>query len=292
MDTTRARDIIAKGLGALWLLDGLLQLQPLMFGQTFVSNVLVPNLSDQPAWLHVVVTAGISLWDTNTVLANTGAALLQILIGVLLFFPLSGKAFKTGAWVSIVWGIVVWLCGEGAGALLTGNASFYTGAPGAVILYVFIAALLLMPEKVGTKKFPLVAGGTMALTALLQLQPAFWSADGASSAAMAYMMEPVHVLAAFPIMLAHALSLDPVVSNILLTLLPLLVGLSLIFKPNKITGTIALIFLALVWWVGQDFGGLSTLISGTPTDPQIAPLFALMLLPLFLPKIASEPMRD
>ena len=40
-----ALQIIGKGLGIFWLIDGLLQLQPKMFGMDFVNNVLLPNLT-------------------------------------------------------------------------------------------------------------------------------------------------------------------------------------------------------------------------------------------------------
>jgi hypothetical protein len=283
-----ARAIIAKCLGALWFLDGLLQLQPLMFGQDFVTNVLVPNLSDQPVIIHTIVAAGIAAWDVNTALNNTGVILLQIAIGVLLFFPLSSTEFKIGAYMSIVWSIVVWLCGEGAGLLLTGTASFYTGAPGAVLVYMIIAIFLLVPEKISLAQFPKTAGWIMILGAALQLQSAFWSVDGVQNAAMAYMMEPVHALNAFPTYLSNILAIDPIVSNIVLIALPLLIGLWLVLKPNRAVGYLALVFLLLVWWVGQDFGMLSTLITGTPTDPQTAPLLILLLTPLFFARRPFE----
>src|SRR5690349_9087373 len=96
------RNLIAKALGSFWVLDGLLQFQPLMFGLDFPTDVLSPLFAHQPAFLHVFIQWGIDLWNTNTIVTNTSAALLQILIGVLLFFPLTSREFKWGAWISIV----------------------------------------------------------------------------------------------------------------------------------------------------------------------------------------------
>ena len=285
------RSVIAKCLGALWILDGLLQFQPAMFGQDFVTDVLVPNLSAQPHWMYDVVNCGIYLWNLNPALNDLGAGLLQTAIGLLLLLPISNRWFKFGAWVSIVWGIVVWLCGEGAGQLLTGVASFYTGAPGAVLLYVLLAALLLIPE-LRTRRFVQLGGWLFILGAALQLQSAFWTLDGVQGAAMAAMMEPMHILNAFPIYISNILGLDPVISNWLLVLLPFGVGLALVFKPNRTTGIIALVFLFFVWWVGQDFGMLSTFPTGVPTDPSTAPLLALFLLPLVIktfPRQRTDP---
>jgi hypothetical protein len=250
-----------------------------MFRQDFVNNVLVPNLTSQPPFLHGIVSAGIYVWSLNPMLSDIAAALLQITIGVLMLFPLSDRRFKIGAYASIVWGVIVWFCGEGAGLLLTGTASFYTGAPGAVLLYVLLAILLLVPEKINLQWLPRIAGWTLIAGAALQLQSVFWTKDGAQGTAMAAMMESMRFLKVFPMYISNLLGLNPAAANILLIVTPLTIGLLLLLKPNRITGSIALGFLLLIWWVGQDFGMLS---SGTGTDPNTAPLIALFILPLFL----------
>lgn len=276
------KNIIAKTLGALWILDGLLQLQPAMFGAAFPNNVLVPLLSGEPAFLHAIIALGIQAWNTNTIVTDSLAALLQIGIGVLLFFPLSDTRFKVGAYVSIIWSIVVWLCGEGAGLLLTGSASFYAGAPGAVLFYALIAVFLLMPEKISANVYPKVVAWSLFFGALLQLQPLFWTADGSQQVAMASSMESISALAAAPTFLSNVIATYPLTSNVLLIAIPILLGTALIFKPNRITGALALAFLFLTWWIGQDFGQLTSIFYNTPTDPQLSPLLALCLIPLFI----------
>lgn len=275
------RNFIAKALGILWLLDGLLQFQPQMFGQTFVTNILTPLLSDQPGFMVAIVNWGIQLWDTNTVMTNTAAALLQCAIGVLILFPLSSRRFKLGLWISIVWGVVVWICGEGAGLLLTGGASFYTGAPGAIVMYILLAVLLLIPEKVTTASYPKIAGWIFILGALLQLQPSLWTGDGAMGNFMTSMNDPMHFLNALPNYFANIATLHPVGTNVFLAAILFVVGLVILLKPNRTTGIIALAFLFFVWWLGQDLGQISTLFVGTMTDPNTAPLVALLLIPLF-----------
>jgi hypothetical protein len=276
-----AKDLIAKCLGAFWILDGLLQFQPAMFGQKFVVNILVPNLSAQPHWMYDVVNFGIYLWNLDPALNNFGVGLLQVGIGLLLLLPLENNWFKFGAWVSIVWGVVVWFCGEGAGQLFTGIASFYTGAPGAVLLYVLLAALFLVPH-LRTKQFIRIAAFVFISGSILQFQTAFWTADGVSGTAMAAMMETVHALNAFPIYIADLLGSHVAVANWLLTLAPLAIGAWLLLKPNRLAGFVSLTFLFFVWWIGQDFGMLSTFPTGTATDPNTAPLLALFLIPLFV----------
>lgn len=277
-----SKNYIAKILGALWLFDGLLQFQPQMFGQNFVVNILVPNLSSQPHFIEQIVNWGMWLWNTNTVVTNTLAALLQIAIGILLLLPRSNTFFKAGLWVSIVWGIVVWLCGEGAGGLLTGGATFYTGAPGAVVLYILLAVLLLIPEKLSSTSYPKFAGWICVGASVLQLQPLLWGSDAVQGTFMVAMMDPVHVASVLPNTLYGLVALYPFVSNLLLALVLLIVGFLLLRKQNLMTGLIAFVFFFFVWWFGQDFGQLSTFMRGTPTDPNTAPLMMLLLLPLFM----------
>ena len=281
MTETPPVNIVAKLLGGLWLLDGVLQLQPLMFGQRFVADVLAPTLAGQPAFMQAIISGGIYLWNTDTILTNSAAALLQTAIGILLFFPLGSKWFRIGAYISIAWGIVVWFCGEGMGLLLTGSASFYTGAPGAVLLYILLAVLLLMPERATARLYAAVAGGVFLFGAALQLQSFFWSADGVQSTAAAAVMESTHALVVFPAYIFDVMGAGPVLANGMLVCVLLVFGLFLIAKPTRVVGVASLAFLFIVWWVGQDFGELSSVPIGVATDPNTAPLMALLLVPLF-----------
>lgn len=284
--------IIAKTLGVFWIIDGLLQLQPKMFGPDFINTVLAPNLSGQPAFLHALITFGIHLFSLNIPLANTAAVAIQLLIGILLLFPPSGKTFKTGLYLSIIWGLVVWVFGEGMGNLLTGTASFYTGAPGSVLVYVLLSILLLKPEKISVRGLAIMAGIVLVFGALLQLQPLYWTSGGVSSLPQMAASDTVHAINNLP---NHASSLwarNPISANILLLAIPLALGLLLIFKPSRWTAILTAIFLLLVWWLGQDFGSISTLFFGTVTDPNTAPIFAIFLIPFFLPVSRHQIIND
>jgi hypothetical protein len=164
--------------------------------------------------------------------------------------------------------------------------SFYTGAPGAVTIYMLIAVLLLVPEKLNTAWYPKIAGWICMLGALLQLQPSLWSTSGVQSNFMVSMMDPVHPISLAPNSLYNIVGLNPVLSNMLLACVLFVIGLSLVLKPNWRVGIVALVFLFLVWWFGQDFGQLSTLFVGTATDPNTAPILTLLLIPLF---VSSNP---
>ncbi|MDA8066079.1 MAG: hypothetical protein M0031_11390 [Thermaerobacter sp.] len=101
-----------RGFGGLWLLDGLLQLQPAMFTAAFVRQVLEPLLPGQPAWLEGLLRGGIGLWSAAPALADGSAAAVQLAIGVLLLvWPESGPRTGRGwSWQSCG----AWWCGFGA----------------------------------------------------------------------------------------------------------------------------------------------------------------------------------
>ena len=107
--------VLTVGLGGLWLLDGILQLQPAMFTNGFVNAVLAPNTQGQPNMIGTAVTFGIHLFDTHLIWFNLASALLQLLIGVLLLFPFSKKIQSLGLWLSAGWALIIWIGGEGLG---------------------------------------------------------------------------------------------------------------------------------------------------------------------------------
>ena len=47
---------IQIGLGIIWILDGLLQLQPKMFGSMFANDVIMPSAQGQPGAVSDVIT--------------------------------------------------------------------------------------------------------------------------------------------------------------------------------------------------------------------------------------------
>jgi hypothetical protein len=117
---------LGAALGVFWFVDGVLQLQPFMFGKGFATQILEPNASGQPGILAHAITLAAHLFVQQPVVFNAAAAALQLTIGVALFHP---RSFRFGLVLSAAWGLAVWCIGEGLGGLLTGNASPLTGAP-------------------------------------------------------------------------------------------------------------------------------------------------------------------
>ena len=129
-------------LGLLWLIDGILQFQPYMFGKTFVTGVLLPNATGQPGVIAAPITWIAHLIEPHVVLFNGFAATLQVLIGLGL---LCRRTVKPALAVSFMWALGIWFTGEGLGGFFNDTASPLTGAPGAALLYV-IAGLMVWPH--------------------------------------------------------------------------------------------------------------------------------------------------
>jgi hypothetical protein len=278
----RTADIVMFVLGLLWIVDGILQLQPASFTSAFANEILAPNINGQPALLSSVVSSGVQLFSASPWAANMAAAIIQISIGLALVLPLRRRLKVVALYSSIAWAVVVWVLGEGMGSIFTGNASFYTGAPGSVVLYLVLAVFLLYPNRLPAKRLPSVAGALFLFGAALQLLPAFWSADGVQSLFSLASADSIDAIAAPANALANIALQAPLVSNAMLALLLAIFGLLLIVRPNRVVAIGSGAFLILVWWLGQDFGGILTFPSSTATDPNSAVVFLLFLVPLYV----------
>jgi len=118
-----SRRFMRIGLGALWVIDGALQLQPAMFTPSFPVNVVGPALQSLPnpiyeyslSILQTYIIPHISIW-------NTLFAFLQLLIGVLI---LSNRhTLRTlGLTLSLVWSGFLWVFAEGLGGIYASTMS-------------------------------------------------------------------------------------------------------------------------------------------------------------------------
>lgn len=276
------RRILLYGLGALWLLDGLLQMQPGMFTMDMISTVMQPAANGEPSWLTSLINWSIQLVTPHLVAFNWIVVALQLLIGTLLLMPRKWLV-DAGLWISIIWGLLVWLFGEGLGQLLTGSATFLTGAPGSVFLYVIASALLLLPEERWSWWRDRRVDGatwTVALTlilgATLQVSPVFWTDLGLAApfGAGAMMPQPLWIRATLSAATDLAAAV-PIAANLVVIGVSLGLGILLISQPYRrwiVSATF--VWLAVTWWFGQDLG---MLFGGMATDPNSAPILVLLL---------------
>lgn len=258
--------LITLLLGIFWVIDGILQFQPQMFTQQFPLRVLYPLLSGQPIFLRSLIHSGIIIFSSHIIVFNIFIASLQLLIGLILIIPDLKKFINTALYISIIWSLIVWIFGQGLGMLLTGSASFYTGAPGPAILYIIIAIFLLSKKSIPEYYMPQVAGIILFIGGILNETYMFWTKAGQS------------------MLWNFSLGNNTVFINAIAVGILFVLGILLIIKPTRILGWISIFFLLIVWFAVQGFGGILTFPNGFATDISSAPLFILMLIPLLYHK--------
>lgn len=139
----RARRALQLTLGAIWILDGALQLQPYMLSRAFADHILEPAAAESPGWVSGPVLYFAHLVAAHPVLFDIPFGVVQLAIGAGL---LMRRTVRPALVATILWALVVWFLGEGLGGVLSPGASPFTGAPGAAILYALLA-LLAWPAK-------------------------------------------------------------------------------------------------------------------------------------------------
>lgn len=285
-------------LGLIWLLDAALQYQPYMFTRGFVTDVIQSTAAGNPAFVARPVTWSAGLMLHHIVLANAIFATLQLLLAVGLLWRPAVRLALAG---TIVWAVLVWWLGEGLGGVLLSDASPLTGAPGAAILYAFVALLAWPaasrregPASVATSGL-LGAVAPRALWAVLwgglaytALQPASRSAGWSAILTDMKDGEPGW-LRAMDDILARALADRGLQATILLAVLCIVAGAAVSlgrFASVDLTrvGVAVAVITGLLLWVVQDFGEIFT---GQGTDPNTGPLL-IVLAAAFWPLRAGE----
>ncbi len=287
---SRAYRVLYIGLGLFWILDGLLQLQPAMPNSAFLEMVIAPLLPGQPHWFIPVLGAGIQAWSNAPIFANLMAVWIQLGIGVLLLVGRNRPWGRWALWMTLLWGAVVWTWGEGWGMLLTRYVSWLVGDPGSALLYMLAAVLLLLPDrKWRSGEVSRWVGWGMAvywvMGAVFQAWPTsiFWTQLNGIFRLAAQTPQPGWI--SIPLYhLAAWVAPYNSIANGVVSLSMLVLGLLWVLRPyGMFTRGATLVALFLMWWAGQDFG----VLGGVGTDPQMAPVLALIVVAAFLSRRES-----
>lgn len=276
-----SRKVLQRILGVLWLIDGLLQLQPQMFTMNMVNGVMKPMLNGQPGLFEPSLQFIVTQTTLHLVAVNLLIAIVQILLGLAFLF-LPDRWMKEVVIVSIVWAFVVWYGGEGMSMLLTGQASVLSGAPGAVLLYALLG-LAVYPRnqanEATTRNYDdglltrralrWVLSGFWFFAALLQLQPYWWQPQQISQAISAMIGQGgLNSILVDPVLtnLANATANIEVPLNITLIVVFLALGCGLAFaKENQLRPFLiaSIVLSVIVWYCSQAFG---MILTGMATD--------------------------
>ena len=256
----RIWNVLRLGLGVLWIVDGFLQLKPPMLTSAFVQRILAGNLGGQPIFVRNLIHYGIGLWSVNFLASGILAALIKFTLGTLLVWPAASKQ-RIGIVHTMVWGLITWIFGEGFGMIfIPGAASFAAGAPGSVLFYVVIAALLYGGWNDWYARLRRVMGVLWAGAFAYQLAILLWAPSTSF------------------VNTALSASTNPVANNIVVTIV---FAVFLAFwSIGKLSRPI--IVAAMVWWfilwgavMGFGWGVMST-------DPNSGPLWILLLIAQYM----------
>lgn len=261
-------------IGVLWLINGLLQLQPKMMTDKFADKVILPVATGQPGIISEPVHFAVNLILSNPILFDVCFGLIQLTIGLLI---LNKKTLKVGLIASIVWGVGVWIFGEGAGGIFGGHSLLLTGAPGAALIYALIS-LGVYPFKSSAKKpaawLKYAWLGLWVVSGLLML----WSE--VTPLMLSKIVEVMSVGAPHWIRVidnhvATWLAAKAKWQLLIAVLIYFMVGLSALAQKNiQFAGILIGTLIALFFWlVGQNMGGYYT---GLATDLNTAPLIILL----------------
>lgn len=268
-------------LAGLWLADAALQFQPFMFTKGFGQLLAASAQGNPPA------VAGPVTWSAGIIehhpIANAGFAVIQLLIAAGIAWR---PSVKVALAVSVAWSVAVWWLGEGLGGVLSGSASPWSGAPGAVILYALLAVLLWPASRDTPATFAAarVAGRLPARLLWLALWAgmAYFAVRAASTAPQGMHDMFASMASGEPGWIAavdHGTATLAVrhgqQASALLAVVCEVIALAIFLPPPaaRIAVIFAIAAAMLIWVIGENFGAIFT---GTATDPSTGPLLALL----------------
>ena len=292
-----SRKALQRVLGVLWLIDGLLQLQPLMFTGNMINGIMRPMLVGQPGFLEPSLQFIVNQTSLHLVEVNLLIAVVQILLGLgFLFLP--DRWVKELVIVSIVWAFIVWFGGEGMSMLFTGTASILTGAPGAVLLYPLLG-LAIYPGKrskassqdavarnrddglLSRRALRWIFSGFWFFAGLLQLQPNWWQPGQISQAISAMVGQGgLNSVLVDPVLtqLSNATANIEIPLNIALIVVFLALGIGFaVAREDQLRSFLiaSIVISVLIWYSSEAFG---MILTGMATDFNSGLLLVVMAL--------------
>jgi hypothetical protein len=277
------RRILQLVLGAIWLLDAVLQYQSFMFTKAF-PQMLAATAPGNPAVIARPITWDANLIAHHGVATNTVFATIQLLLALGIAWR---PTVKLALGASVAWAAGVWWFGEGLGVVLTSAASPVNGAPGAVILYALLAVLLWPADRTGPGA-PFVAARAVGAWAARALWLVLWASlayfallpgnrapQGLSGMISGMASGEPGWLAAIDNRAASLLAHHGLAASIVLAVVLAVIaaGIYLPAPAARAIMILAVVVAAVIWVVGEDFGAILT---GGGTDPNSGPLLALL----------------
>ena len=272
-------------LAATWLMDGMLQYQSFMYTKAF-GQMIGGTAAGNPGIIARSISWNAAVVEHHLVLLNTVFATIQLLLGLGIAYR---RTVRLALAASIAWSLAVWWFGEGLGGVLSGRASPVSGGPGAVILDALLAVLLWPAGRPGATA-PSVAfravGAPVARLVWLVLwgSLAYFALTPANRAPQALHDIIVSMTGGEPGWVtglerhaAAVLAHQGLTASIVLAVALIAIAVGMFLPPPMARNALilALVVAAFIWVFGEAFGQI---LAGGATDPNSAPLLALLAL--------------
>ena len=288
--------VLQLALAAAWLLDGMLQYQSSMYTPMF-GQMIGDTATGNPGVVASPISWNAALVQHHLVLLNTVFATIQLLLGLGIAYR---PTVRVALAASIAWSLAVWWLGEGLGGVLSGGASPVSGGPGAVVLYALLAVLRWPAGRTGVSApFPAARAVGAPAARLLWLvlwgSLAYFALTPANRAPQALYDTMVGMTGGEPGWVAwlenHAaavLDYQGLTASIVLAVALAVIAAGVFLPPPLARSALilALVVAAFIWVFGEAFGQILT---GGATDPNSAPLLALLTLAYWPPATAGAP---
>ncbi len=268
---------LKMGLGILWLVDGILQLQPEM-PYVFLPYVIIPMMGSTSGAIYNIVNFGVNIWSLHPVIFNAMAAVTQLFIGIGLLIKLNKTGNVLVLMVSAAWSLIIWIFGEGFGGIFQAGSSFLSGVPGSALVY-FIISIYLLLVIVGLELkwvIPVFMTTVFLISFILQILPAsqFWSGYSLSRIPynLIFLYQPQFLSDSF-LYFTNTFIYYDFYWNLFFSIYFASCAITWLYRPFY-AALLTIPITLFSWWVGQDFG----IISGYGTDPNSGmPLFIICM---------------
>jgi hypothetical protein len=276
-----ARRRLQLVLAGLWVLDGVLKLQPFMFTKDFGPMVVGTASNGAWSWLADAMN-----WAQKIIVAHpVGPMVLFALIEIVIGFAIAYRpTVRYGLIACICWVPFLWFFAEGLGGM-TAESGPFSGAPGASILYGLLAVLLWPTDQpgvgeavrfVGTRTAKIIWLVLWGLLAVLSFLPKNTASDSISNTIAGNVDGTPQW---YTSLLDHAADWTKgrgAEVSITVGVLLALVALSVLVKDRRVVRAglvLAIVIATVVWVLGE---GLGMPFMGMATDPDTGPLLALV----------------
>jgi hypothetical protein len=233
-----------------------------MFTKAF-GQMLAESAQGNPPVIAGPITWSAGVIEHHPAATNAAFATIQLLLALGIAWR---PAVKFALAASVAWSIAVWWLGEGLGGVLTGSASPWDGAPGAVIIYALLAVLLWPAGRDAPASF--VAARPLGRLPARLLWLALWGS-------MAYLALQAASTApqAMHDMVSSMASGQQASAVLAIAFEIIAIGIFLPAPAARVAVILAAAAAAVIWVIGENFGDLFT---GSATDPNSGLLLGLL----------------